>query len=79
MKILDYLKNHIVYMDGGMGTLLQKQGLKPGELPERWNISHPDIITDIHNPLGKGCQNHCDCKHNRNDNHYSGLLTNHLT
>ncbi|MGN0412566.1 MAG: homocysteine S-methyltransferase family protein [Lachnospiraceae bacterium] len=35
-------------MDGGMGTLLQKQGLKPGELPERWNISHPDIITDIH-------------------------------
>lgn len=48
MKILDYLKNHIVYMDGGMGTLLQKQGLKPGELPERWNISHPDIITDIH-------------------------------
>jgi len=47
MKILDYLKDNFVYLDGGMGTLLQKQGLMPGEFPERWNISHPDIITDI--------------------------------
>lgn len=47
MKILDYLKDNIVYLDGGMGTLLQKRGLKPGELPERWNISHPDVIVDI--------------------------------
>ena len=31
MKITDYLKHHIVYLDGGMGTLLQAQGLKPGE------------------------------------------------
>jgi len=48
LKVLDYLKNNIVYLDGGMGTLLQAQGLKPGELPERWNISHPDIIRKIH-------------------------------
>ena len=47
MNILDYLKNNIVYLDGGMGTLLQKRGLKPGELPERWNLSHPEIITEI--------------------------------
>lgn len=47
MKVLDYVKDNIVYLDGGMGTLLQKQGLKPGELPERWNISHPDVIIDI--------------------------------
>ena len=31
-----------------MGTLLQGQGLLPGELPERWNITHPRIITAIH-------------------------------
>jgi len=31
-----------------MGTLLQKRGLKPGELPERWNITHADIVTEIH-------------------------------
>lgn len=47
MKILDYLKDNFLYLDGGMGTLLQKRGLKPGELPERWNITHPDIISDI--------------------------------
>ena len=48
MKITEYLKNNILYLDGGMGTLLQKQGLVPGELPERWNITHPDIIKSIH-------------------------------
>ncbi len=48
MKFKEYLKNNIVYLDGGMGTLLQAQGLAPGEYPERWNISHPDIITKIH-------------------------------
>ncbi|MBQ8174869.1 MAG: homocysteine S-methyltransferase family protein [Clostridia bacterium] len=48
MKITDYLKDHILYLDGGMGTLLQEEGLLPGELPERWNMSHPDIITKIH-------------------------------
>lgn len=47
MKVLDYLKNNLVYLDGGMGTLLQKRGLKPGELPERFNVSHPEIIVDI--------------------------------
>ncbi len=48
MKITKYLKENILILDGGMGTLLQKSGLRPGELPERWNITHPDIITDIH-------------------------------
>lgn len=48
MNFNEYLKNNIVYLDGGMGTLLQAEGLKPGEHPERWNLSHPDIITKIH-------------------------------
>jgi len=48
MKFSDFLKNNNVYLDGGMGTLLQARGLRPGELPERWNIIHPDIITEIH-------------------------------
>ena len=48
MNFKEYLKNNIVYLDGGMGTLLQAQGLRPGEHPERWNLSHPDIITSIH-------------------------------
>lgn len=48
MTFKEYLKTNIVYLDGGTGTLLQEQGLLPGEQPERWNISHPDIITGIH-------------------------------
>lgn len=48
MNIRDFIKNNIVYLDGGMGTLLQKSGLQPGELPEKWNISHPETICDIH-------------------------------
>lgn len=48
MNFKEYLKDNIVYLDGGMGTLLQAQGLAPGEYPERWNITHPEIITNIH-------------------------------
>lgn len=31
-----------------MGTMLQGLGLMPGELPERWNISHSEDIVNIH-------------------------------
>jgi len=47
MNFREYLKENIVYLDGGMGTLLQVRGLKPGEHPERWNITHADEIVDI--------------------------------
>lgn len=48
MKITDYIREHILYLDGGMGTLLQAQGLSAGELPERWNITHAEVIKGIH-------------------------------
>ena len=48
MSFREYLKNNIVYLDGGMGTLLQAKGLKPGEHPEHWNLSHSEVITEIH-------------------------------
>lgn len=34
--------------DGAMGTTLQKAGLQPGTCPEEWNLSHPDVIREIH-------------------------------
>jgi 5-methyltetrahydrofolate--homocysteine methyltransferase len=37
-----------VYLDGGMGTLLQDRGLRPGESPETWNLTHPEEVTAIH-------------------------------
>ncbi len=56
MKFTEYLKENIVYFDGGMGTLLQQRGLGTGKLPELWNISHSNIIRDIHKSyLDAGC------------------------
>ncbi len=48
MNVKQYIKENILYLDGGMGTLLQSRGLCAGELPERWNITHPDAVVDIH-------------------------------
>ena len=48
MGILELMKERRIYFDGGMGSLLQARGLKPGELPETWNLSRPEIITEIH-------------------------------
>ncbi|MBE6605045.1 MAG: homocysteine methyltransferase [Ruminococcaceae bacterium] len=48
MKITSFLKKNLLYLDGGMGTLLQAAGLAPGELPERWNLTDADKITAIH-------------------------------
>jgi len=48
MNFKEFLKDNIVYLDGGMGTLLQEQGLMAGEHPERWNITHPEVIRDVH-------------------------------
>lgn len=48
MNFRDFLKDNIVILDGGMGTLLQERGLCPGELPERWNVTHPEVIQSIH-------------------------------
>ena len=48
MGILELLKRGIVYLDGGMGTLLQDRGLRPGESPETWNLTHPEEVAAIH-------------------------------
>ncbi len=48
MDILDLLKRGFVLFDGGFGTELQKRGLKPGELPETWNVLHPEEVKAIH-------------------------------
>ena len=48
MDIREFLKFNTVYLDGGTGTLLQAAGLPLGELPERWSISHAEVLQDIH-------------------------------
>lgn len=48
MKIFNFMKDHILYLDGGLGTLLQARGLRPGEYPERWNLTHPEVVCQLH-------------------------------
>ncbi|MBQ2254382.1 MAG: homocysteine S-methyltransferase family protein, partial [Clostridia bacterium] len=48
MSFIAFLKENRVILDGGMGTLLQAAGLKPGEHPELWCITRPEIVTGIH-------------------------------
>ena len=47
-KLKDILGKEPLFFDGGTGTILQSQGLKPGELPETWNLKHQDRIEQLH-------------------------------
>ena len=47
-KILDQIKTgKILVSDGAWGTFLHKKGMKPGECPEGWNLTHPEDVFDI--------------------------------
>ncbi len=48
MNFREFLKENIVYLDGAMGTLLQKEGLLNGGKPEALNITHRETIIKIH-------------------------------
>ena len=48
MNIRELLNKQYIFFDGSMGTLLQREGLKAGELPEMWNITHSDTLVKIH-------------------------------
>lgn len=48
MGIRQLLKDRILVFDGAMGTMLQKQGLPTGKIPEIINFTHPEIIEDIY-------------------------------
>ena len=48
MDIRRVMKERIILFDGAMGTMLQKAGIGLGELPESWNLLHPDTVIQIH-------------------------------
>lgn len=48
MDITQLTREHILLFDGGMGTMLQKNGLPAGGLPELYNLSHPQVVEAIH-------------------------------
>lgn len=48
MNVREYIKDNILVFDGAMGTMLQNSGLKLGEYPEIFNITHKEEIIKIH-------------------------------
>ena len=48
MLLRELLGKKRLYLDGGMGTMLQRAGLSAGELPEEWNMTHPGAVKEIH-------------------------------
>jgi 5-methyltetrahydrofolate--homocysteine methyltransferase len=49
MRVFDNIleSNKILVSDGAWGTFLHKKGLKPGECPELWNVTHRQEVLDI--------------------------------
>lgn len=48
MSFQERLGKELLLFDGAMGTMLQERGLAAGALPELWNITHSDVVCDIH-------------------------------
>ena len=42
------MEHKLTFLDGAMGTMLQRHGLKLGEIPELLAITNPDLLTNIH-------------------------------
>lgn len=56
MNFKEQLGKKLLFFDGAMGTMLQKQGLQSGEIPEIWNATKEDVILNIHKSyLEAGC------------------------
>jgi 5-methyltetrahydrofolate--homocysteine methyltransferase len=44
----NFLNNGFVVLDGAMGTVMQRMGLKTGRYPELLNLDNPEAIAKIH-------------------------------
>ena len=57
MNIKDLIQKQVIFLDGGMGTMLQKAGLDPGDPPERFNTLNPGAVKEIHKAYLKAGSN----------------------
>lgn len=48
MDMIEKIKKHGLLMDGAMGSMLIRQGLAGNEAAESWNVTHPEIIRQVH-------------------------------
>ena len=43
---LEVLGKRPIFLDGAMGTMLQRYGLAGVELPELWNLRRPEVLRE---------------------------------
>lgn len=56
MDFTKMLGSRLLFVDGGLGTMLQSMGLTCGQLPGSWNLMHPDRVRKVHEAyLAAGC------------------------
>ena len=48
MGILTAARERTVVFDGAMGTQLMARGFASQTCPEEWNVSHPEVVADVH-------------------------------
>lgn len=47
-NFLKEIKERVLVFDGSKGTMLQKFGMKGGECPEEWNITHKEEVKKVY-------------------------------
>lgn len=47
-RFLTAIHQHVLVLDGAMGTMLQARGLKAGGCPEQMNLDAPDVVAAVH-------------------------------
>ena len=56
MDFAKLLGSRLLFVDGGLGTMLQSMGLVGGQPPGSWNLAHPDKVRAVHEAyLAAGC------------------------
>lgn len=57
MKLLEKIQQGYLLFDGAMGTMLQANGILPGTPPELYNLTRPELLTQIHSQyVEAGCE-----------------------
>ena len=55
--LLQAMKERRLYLDGGMGSMLQAAGLPEGLLPDVWGMENPQAVQGVHRAyLEAGCR-----------------------
>jgi methionine synthase I (cobalamin-dependent) len=46
-RLVEWTAQRVLITDGAWGTRLQELGLDPGEIPDAWNLAHPERVEQV--------------------------------